>query len=85
VKARNCAWIDTQQTVSKRAVWTRKAVFSVRCPKSVITAQSLHFLEQFRWWKQCGGGAIWEMDAKSADALMVLEDAWEMEKRSEQS
>lgn len=64
----------------------RKGVFSVRCPKSVITAESLHFLEQFRWWKQCGGGAgaIWNMDAKSADALMVLEHAWEMEKQSEQ-
>lgn len=62
----------------------RRGVFSARCPKSIITAQSLYFLEQFRWWKQCGGGVVWEMDAKSADALVTLETAWQLEKQSEQ-
>jgi len=52
----------------------------VHCPKSVITAQSLHFLEQFRSWKE-GGGGLWHMDAKDADAVMVLEQAWQMEKQ----
>jgi hypothetical protein len=56
-------------------------VFSAYCPKSVITAQSVYFLEQFRWWKECGGGGLWDMEAKAADAVMVLERAWQMEKQ----
>jgi hypothetical protein len=68
------------RSVRPRLVWARGGAHSVHCPKSVITAQSLHFLEQFRWWKE-GGGGLWEMDAKAADAVMVLEQAWQMEKQ----
>jgi hypothetical protein len=53
-------------------------VVSRRCPKSIITAQSLHWLEQFRLWKQLGGDA-WAMEAKSADALLMLEQEWRTE------
>jgi hypothetical protein len=56
-------------------------VYSTHCPKSVITAQSLSFLDQFRWWKESGGGSLWQIDAKTADALMMLERAWQMEKQ----
>jgi hypothetical protein len=56
-------------------------VYSAHCPKSVITAQSLHFLDQFQWWKQGGGGGLWQMEAKAADAVIVLERAWQMEKQ----
>lgn len=55
-------------------------MYSVSCPKSIITSQSMYFLEQFRWWKQCGGG-LWHIDAKVADAVMALEQAWQMEKQ----
>jgi hypothetical protein len=51
---------------------------SQRCPKSIITAGSLHFLEQFRWWKELGT-SLWSMEAKSAEALMVLEQEWRTE------
>jgi hypothetical protein len=53
-------------------------VIAWQCPKSIITAQSLHWLEQFRWWKQLGGDP-WEMEAKSADALLMLEQEWRTE------
>jgi hypothetical protein len=48
----------------------------------VITAQSLYFLEQFGFWKEFGGASIWSVDAKTADALLVLEHAWRMENQS---
>jgi hypothetical protein len=54
-------------------------VFSVQCPKSIVTAQSLQFLEQFGFWKQFGGYDIWSIEAKSADALALLEQAWQEE------
>jgi hypothetical protein len=42
-------------------------------------------LEQFRWWKEGGGGGIWHFDAKAADALIELERAWQMEIRRGQA
>ena len=56
-------------------MWARRGVSSLQCPKSVITAKSLYFLEQFRWWKQLGGWDPASMDAKTADAIGVLEQA----------
>lgn len=79
MKARHCAWVSEERVASTKAVWARGEVFSVQCPKSVITAQSLHFLEQFRLWKEFGRGSLWSMEAKSAEAIFVLERAWRME------
>jgi len=42
-------------------------------------------LDQFRWWKESGGGSLWDIDAKAADALMTLERAWQMEKQRGES
>ena len=56
-------------------VWARGEVVSERCPKSTITAKSVLFLEQFRWWKELGGD-IWSLEAKNAEALLLLEREW---------
>lgn len=63
-------------------MWTRRGVFAVQCPKSVITGESLHFLEQFRFWKETGGGSLMEMEAKDADAVLLLERAWQEEREN---
>jgi hypothetical protein len=57
-------------------------VSSLHCPKSVITAQSLYFLEQFSIWKEFDGKNLWSMESKVAEALMLLEQAWQMEKQN---
>ena len=49
-----------------------------RCPKSLITAASIFYLELFHIWKE-GGGSLLPMDAKSADALLLLEKEWKAE------
>lgn len=51
----------------------------MQCPKSVISARSLHCLEQFRYWKQSGQGSLLSMDVKTAEAILVLEQVWRME------
>jgi hypothetical protein len=63
----------------KHAVWARKRVLTFHCPKSLITAQSLSFIEQYRVWKELGGVNALEIDAKTADALMILEQVWREE------
>lgn len=59
-------------------VWARGAAISARCPKSIITARSLLYLEQYRWWKELGGD-VWSMEAKNAEALALLEQEWRTE------
>jgi len=54
-------------------------VSCMECPKSIITAQSLHYLEQFGFWKHFGGKDVWSMEAKCADAFVVLEQALRQE------
>ena len=65
-------------------MWARLGVSSTHCPKSVITAQSLDWLEQFVTWKQIGLVDIEAMDAKTAEALVVLNQAWLEEMRREE-
>jgi len=45
----------------------------------VITPQSMSFVEHFQIWKEFGGGMPWEMQAKTAEAILVLEKALKME------
>lgn len=54
-----------------------------RCPKSIITVESSVFMEQFLYWKRCGGD-LWSFDAKTADAMLLLEDESLKEKQNEQ-
>jgi hypothetical protein len=51
----------------------------MQCPKSLITAQSLSLLEQFRIWKEFGGGTPWSLEARTADAFLILDKALKME------
>ena len=79
---RNCAWVSGSEPINKKAVWARKDVVSLQCPKSVISARSKMFLQHFRVWKQFGGGFPWWVDAKAADALLVLNEAWRAEEQN---
>ncbi len=54
-------------------------MFSSQCPKSVITAASLTYLEQYAVWKQLGGIDPERIDVKTADAIVLLEQTWKKE------
>jgi hypothetical protein len=84
VKLRNCAWVDSPAHTDEapsRIVWARGETISKRCPKSIITADSLYFLAQFQLWKETAEG-LSGMDAKSADAVLLLEREWQMEEEN---
>jgi hypothetical protein len=70
--------------VSDQPVWVRGKTIAFQCPKSIITAQSTAFIEQFIWWKR-GGGDLWSLDAKSADALLSLQEESMKEKGDEKN
>lgn len=79
MQIRNCAWAGVAGTANSRAVWARAGVIACQCPKSIITAQSLSYVEQFRIWKELGGGTPLSIEAKAAEAILVLEQAWRRE------
>jgi len=64
-------------------VWARGGVSTTECPKSLISADSLVFLEEFNIWKRFGCGDARRMNARVADAIALLEDELRLElKRS---
>jgi hypothetical protein len=82
-EARRCAWLKGTENQAATPVWVRGKTIAFRCPKSIITAQSLTFLEQFLYWRRCSGN-LWELDAKTADALMALQEESEKENHHEE-
>lgn len=81
MKVRNCAWDGIDAPEPARPVWARGQVVCTQCPKSLITAESLSYLEVFLSWKAAGGGSVLLMDAKSADAILALEEEWQRENK----
>jgi hypothetical protein len=67
-----------------RPVWARGQTVAFRCPKSIITAQSLSLIEQFLYWRRCGGD-LWSLDAKSADAILMLQEESVKENKNEEN
>lgn len=70
---RNCGFLGQLQSGREKVVWTRKQASTTRCPKSVITPQSLQWLEEFFAWKFAGRDAMGELSAKDVDAFCTLE------------
>jgi hypothetical protein len=83
VKTRRCAWFEHKDEGPAHPVFTRRQTVAFRCPKSIITAQSLKFIEQFLYWRRCGGD-LWSLDAKSVDAILALHDESLKETKNEE-
>jgi len=55
-------------------VWARKAVTVTTCPKSLVTAQSAGWLEEFLVRRHLGGLRIDGLGARDAEAFLLLEE-----------
>ena len=62
-------------------VWARKRVSTDQCPTSLISAQSLTWIEQFYVWKKLGANYPGELSAREVEAFLILEQ----EARAEES
>ena len=78
-KRRRCAWAGEGDSGGERVVWGRRQIAVTRCPKSLITGESLYLLEQFSVWKRCPGGNPQTMPARVVDAIVILENEVRME------
>lgn len=74
---RRCGWLPESRRGARRLVWVgRGRAATEECPKSLVTAQSIEWLEWFFTWKFSGGGDVSEMAARDADAILTLEREW---------
>lgn len=56
-----------------RAVWTGGGLVTTRCPKTLLTGESLALVEAFAAWKRLGGARLEQMEARRVHAFLILE------------
>ena len=57
----------------EKVVWARRRVSTDSCPTSLISAQSLTWIEQFYVWRRLGPGYPGELSAREIEAFLILE------------
>ena len=67
------------ESAGERVVWGRGQIAATRCPKSIITAESLYLLDEFNIWKRCPNTPLHKMPARVVDAILVLESEFRAE------
>ena len=79
---RRCGFIAPELRGPKKVVWGHGGTATDECPKSLISPESLEFVEKFLVWKFSGGGGFGEITAREADAFMMLEEEWRRESKN---
>jgi hypothetical protein len=70
---RRCGWIARALETPERVVWARNNAATTICPRSLITAQSMAWLEEYlvrRKFRQTG---IDGLGAREVEAFLILE------------
>ena len=78
---RRCGWAPTGQQTDPHVVWARGRVSTDECPKSLITAQSIGWVEEFLVWKRLGLALSFEVNVRQAEAFLILEEQLDVEKQ----
>ncbi len=70
---RRCAWVPDALLTPVRPVWVRRQVHTEVCPKSIVKAASLAWIEEYAVWRRLGRVADSSMSARQVDAFLVLD------------
>jgi hypothetical protein len=79
---RRCGWLKTAQRTPERVVWARKQISATVCPKSLITAQSLAWLENFLVRRRLRQSWPETLGARETEAFLILEAECEAEAKN---
>lgn len=69
---RRCSWIPEASKTPVRPVWVRNGVALNTCPRSVVTAESTGWFEEFQIWRKFGSSNYEQMEARKLEAFLVL-------------
>jgi hypothetical protein len=79
---RRCGWAQGGQQSISHVVWVRGRISTDECPKSMITAQSMGWVEEFLVSKRLGLTLPFDANVRKAEAFLILEEQLELEKQS---
>jgi hypothetical protein len=71
---RRCGFIAQERRGAKRLVWARGRVATEECPRSLVTPESIAFVELFFTWKQVGNGHWPDLSAREFDGFLAMEE-----------
>jgi hypothetical protein len=70
---RRCAWLGPGRVAPPRVVWVGRTVRVTECPKSIISAESIGWIEQYQVGRAFGFPDLQNAPARAVDAFCVLE------------
>jgi len=73
-RQRRCAWVPAAAETPAQVVWARGPVATDVCPKSLITAESVGWIEEFLVWKRLGLMLTRETNIRQVEAFLILEE-----------
>jgi hypothetical protein len=76
---RRCGFLPIAERAQPAVVWGRGDVQAQECPTSLITAESLGWIEEFLVRRRLGIGESLETEARKVDAFLILRDRMERE------
>jgi hypothetical protein len=72
-RKRRCRFVPGLEDTPERAVWARKRIATTNCPKCLISAESLAWIEEYFAWKLTGKADYRTLGARQLDAFCALE------------
>lgn len=76
---RGCGFEKGRTGENSHIVWARGRVALTECPISFITSDSIELLERYYAWRLWGGGDYRRLNARHAEAFLLLEEEWRRE------
>ena len=80
---RRCGYLAEGERGPEAVVWARRGVQARECPQSLVSAQSAAMVERFLIWNLAGGRLGLGMLAREAEAMLLLRQELEKEKRDD--
>ena len=78
---RRCGWLGAESNPTPGSVvWARGRVSAPQCPRSYITPESIGLMEEYYAWKLFGATDYYELPARLAEAIFVLESELRLER-----
>ena len=78
---RRCGWSEAALSGPERVVWDGGGISITICPKSLVSAQSLGWVEEFMTANRVGWRPLDGMNARTVEAFLILKR--EMERGGE--
>jgi hypothetical protein len=70
---RRCGFLEEAECGARRIVWARGRASVDRCPVSLVTAESIGWIERHAVWKRLGTLDVANLTAREVEALCVIE------------